>query len=381
MWWGRRNGVSDVTDATATSKMNFGFMGRPTRSLGRSVAVIGAGPSGLAAAGYLASVGYRVEVYDKMARAGGLMVFGIPGKRIPADHIQRGIEELEKHFDVHFHLRTKICGSTPMCEEAGDAFTENVKSLGGRMEDNDAVLICTGAWKSRRLTIPGADLPGVHTSLEFLFPIRATEYETEKIRPVEVRDKRVAVIGAGHSAMDVAHNALASGAAEVLMVYRKTRREAPCGTREIDMLMQAGARWIEGAVPVRVIGEGVVQGLEVSPGYDEPENISAECLREGTVLPVDVLVSAIGEIPTPPFAHELGLDKVRKGETHWLQMTALDGVFVAGDVLIRPSKIGKAIYSGLRAARSLHTWLDLRSANRTSEYDYRADTIRFGDLA
>jgi len=86
------------------------------------------------------------------------------------------------------------------------------------------------------------------------------------------------------------------------------------------------------------------------------------------VLPADIVVAAIGETAAPPFAERLGLDSVRKNEIHWLQMTRMDGVFVAGDALSGPSKIGKAVYSGLRAAQSLSRWLTLRSMSRELEY-------------
>ena len=96
---------------------------------------------------------------------------------------------------------------------------------------------------------------------------------------------------------------------------------------------------------------------------------------EEEIIQADVCVTAIGEIPTPPFKKELGLDDVRKGDVRWLHMTNIENVFVAGDVLTGPSKIGKAIYSGLRAAKSLDHWLELKVQNRQDEYDYDADKV------
>ena len=96
---------------------------------------------------------------------------------------------------------------------------------------------------------------------------------------------------------------------------------------------------------------------------------------------MDLVVAAIGETATPPFAKELGLENVRKGEVRWLHMTAIENVFVAGDALSGPSKIGKAVYSGLRAARSLANWLDLKAQDRLDAYDYNdlvTDEVGFG---
>ncbi len=103
--------------------MNFAFLTNDVpRFNGRKVAVIGAGPSGLTVTGYLASLGYKVEVYDKLPNPGGMMRFSIPAEVIPSDHIQRGITILERKFGVVFHLRTKVCSKTMLHEEEGDHF-------------------------------------------------------------------------------------------------------------------------------------------------------------------------------------------------------------------------------------------------------------------
>ncbi|MGE4297433.1 MAG: FAD-dependent oxidoreductase [Desulfovibrionaceae bacterium] len=354
--------------------MNFAFLsGKPPKPNGRSVAVIGAGPSGLAAAGYLASIGYKVDLYDKLPKAGGLMVFGIPGHRIPEERILDGVAHLEAQYGVTFHPCTKICGSEPLNGEAGDHFSANLVSLGELGREHDAVIICTGSWKSRKMGVPGEHLPGVLSGLEYLFPIRAARYAADHIAPIDVAGRRVVVVGAGHSAVDVAHSAVAHGAKAVTMLYRRTRAEAPCGSYEVTQLQERGVRWMELATPVRVLGTDKVEGLEyVQCTLGAPDR-SGRCSfvpEEGSnrVLPADTVVTAIGEIATPPFADDLGLANVRKGEIHWLQMTRIPGVFVAGDALTGPSKIGKAVYSGLRAAKSLAQWLDLKALGRLEEY-------------
>jgi glutamate synthase (NADPH/NADH) small chain len=340
--------------------MNFNFLCKePAPPNGRSVGIVGAGPSGLAAAGYLSCLGYQVTVYDKLPKPGGLMRFGIPGHRIPKERIEAGIRHMERQFGVIFQSHTKICCSAPLFEEEGDHFCREVLGLGDIVKRHDASIICTGAWKSRKLGIPGEDLPGVYSGLEFLFPIRAAHYCAPHAKPVEVAGKVVAVIGAGHSAVDVAHSALRLGAATVYHLYRRTAQEAPCGSFEIERLQSLGVVWHERVTPVRILGKAHVEGIELS----HPEH--------GTItLAADIVVTAIGEIATPPFARELGLENVRKGEVRWLHMTDIENVFVAGDALTGPSKIGKAIYSGLKAARSLANWLDLKAQDRLDAYAY-----------
>jgi len=354
--------------------MNFGFLcpGSPSPN-GRKTAIIGAGPSGLAATGFLACLGYEVDVYDKLPKAGGLMVFGIPGERIPAERIEAGVESLKEKYGVKFHLRTKICGNEALNQETGDRFSSNLVSLGELAQDHDAVMICTGTWKSRKMNIRGEDLPGVYSGLEFLFPIRAVKYDAQKMKGPDVRGKVVAVVGAGYSAVDVAYSALAHGAAKVYMLYRRTKNEAPCGSYEVERLMDMGVKWWELVTPVRIVGEDKVEAIDLLKcTLGEPDETGRRCpMREsgeGVTLEADIVVTAIGEIATPPFAEELGLGTVHKNEVHWLQMTNIPGVFVAGDALTGPSKIGKAVYSGLRAARSLANWLDLKHLNRLEEY-------------
>ncbi|OIN99795.1 MAG: glutamate synthase [Desulfovibrionaceae bacterium CG1_02_65_16] len=369
--------------------MNFAFAGPgPARSNGRGVAVIGAGPSGLAAAGFLACLGYQVDVYDKLPKPGGLMVFGIPAERIPAERIGQGVETLASRYGVRFHTGVKICDRR-QTDDTGDELSTRCIDLDDLVGGHDAVMLCTGSWKPRRLNVPGEDLRGVYTGLAFLFPIRAAQYNRSRMSAIDVAGKNVIVIGAGFSAIDVAHGALGQGAARVSLIYRRTRREAPCGTHEIEQFEAAGGQCLELVTPIRVLeGEGEkhgqVAGIEcIQCHLGEPDAdgrrraVPDSCAK--AVLPADIVVTAIGETAAPPFAERLGLESVRKNEIHWLQMTRMDGVFVAGDALTGPSKIGKAVYSGLRAAQSLSRWLTLRAMSR--ELEYRDDApIRREDL-
>jgi glutamate synthase (NADPH/NADH) small chain len=362
----------------SATPLNFAFAGPgPARSNGRSVAVIGAGPSGLAASGFLACLGYQVDVYDKLPKPGGLMVFVITAERIPAERIAEGVATLAGRYGVRFHPGTKICDRRQV-DDTGDELSTRCIDLDELVRGHDAVMLCTGSWKSRKLNVPGEDLKGVYTGLAFLFPMRAAQYDRSRMPEIEVAGKNVVVIGAGFSAIDVAHGALGQGAARVSMVYRRTRREAPCGSHEIEQFEAAGGQWLELVTPVRILeGEGdnagKVAGIEcIQCHLGEPDAdgrrsaVPDSCAK--VVMPADIVVAAIGETAAPPFAERLGLDSVRKNEIHWLQMTRLPGVFVAGDALSGPSKIGKAVYSGLRAAQSLARWLTLKSMSRELEY-------------
>jgi glutamate synthase (NADPH/NADH) small chain len=307
----------------------------------------------LSAAGWLACAGYEVHVYDKLPKAGGLLVFGIPGFRVPARRIEEAAQRLADDYGVRFHFCTKICTQDKVCE-SGDEFVQEMVSLSELMYECAAVLICTGSWRSRKLNIPGENLPGVYTSLEFLFPLRACKLiQTRQVSAPQVEGKRVAVVGAGLSAVDVVQSSLRLGARKIYLLYRRTLNEAPAGRMEITLLRQRGVHWLERVTPVRILGEEQVQKL-VYTKADAPGELE---------LDVDLLVSAIGEVPSNPFPRELGVEDIEKKGAQWLQMTRFEGVFVAGDVLTGPSKIGLAILSGLKAAQSLDGWIKTSRQN------------------
>jgi glutamate synthase (NADPH) small chain len=333
--------------------MNYAFMcATPPQPNGLKAAVVGSGPAGLSAAGWLACAGYEVHVYDKLPKAGGLLVFGIPGFRIPAKRIEDAAQKLVDDYGVHFHFCTKICTQDKICE-SGDEFVQEMVSLSELMHECAAVLICTGSWRSRKMNIPGEDLPGVFTSLEFLFPLRACKMAQARVAAPQVEGRRVAVIGAGLSAVDVVQSSLRLGAQKIFMLYRRTVNEAPAGRMEIKLLRQRGVQWMERITPLRIEGQDQVQKLVFSQAADPSENV----LAQEQEINVDLVIAAIGEVPTNPFPRELRLEDIDKGGEAWLQMTKFEGVFVAGDVLTGPSKIGRAILSGLKAAESLDGWI------------------------
>ena len=350
------------------NKMNFGlFRDGPGAPNGRKVAIAGAGPSGLAAAGYLACRGYHVEVYDKMPKAGGLLYFGIPDFRLPVERTEAAALRLAEQYGVVFHLRTKIVGEPSDPHDEGDDFDHESVRLDDLRARFDAVILCTGSWRSRRMRIPGEELPGVLSGLEYLFPLRGATCSGE-ICIFKAAAKNVVVIGGGLSAVDAADCAIRNGANRVTMLYRRTINEAPAGPFEISLLQDRGMVWKELAAPVRIVGEKLVEGVEyIQCTLGEPDESGRRCPmpQDGSnqVVEADMVISAVGELPSLPMADKLELSKVRKGATAWPRMSMVEGVFLAGDALTGPSKIGWAVTGGLEAARSLEEWLDF---NRTA---------------
>jgi len=345
--------------------MRFAFLCREKpEPTGKKVAIIGAGPAGLSAAGYLVCHGHEVHIYDKLPEPGGLMLFGIPEFRIPIYRVRKGYEELENVFEVKFFPKTKVAFGNG--EEEGDKFVENTVNFNELVEKYDAVLIATGTWESWMPNIEGIELEGVYPALDYLFKIKSARLghiSWDEVPPID--GKRVMVVGAGHTAVDAAMESLLLGAEKVYMSYRRTIREAPAGAYEINLLKQRGVKWLELTVPVKIIGEhGKVIAIELQKcklGEPDESGRRRPIPVEGSNFQIDVdyVVFAVGQRPTPPFAEDVGIAVDKKGRivVDSRHMTSKEGVFAAGDVVIGPSKVGRAVLDGLLAAESMHMWL------------------------
>ncbi|MGD2134286.1 MAG: NAD(P)-dependent oxidoreductase, partial [Maricaulaceae bacterium] len=195
---------------------------------GVSVAVIGAGPAGLAAAERLRNLGYGASVYDRHDRAGGLMTYGIPDFKLEKSVVDRRVERLKK-AGVEFHLSADVGGSLPFSEVQGR---------------HGAVLIATGVYKPRELMAPGVGAKGVTRALDYLFASNKVcagqsvpAYDSGELN---AKDKRVIVIGGGDTAMDCVRTAVRQGATSVTCLYRRDRANMPGSAREVKSAEEEG---------------------------------------------------------------------------------------------------------------------------------------------
>ncbi len=341
---------------------------------GKRVAIIGAGPAGLGAAGVLVCQGHEVHVYDQFPEPGGLLIFGIPEYHVPKAPVRRGVEELRK-AGVVFHTSTRVIS----CEQ-GKPENEITHVLGNLIkekvcfekiiEEYDAVLIATGAWKSRRLGIPGEDLKGVYPALEWLVDFSLAQHGYKKLEEVPPVEGNVLVIGGGLTAVDAVEvplKYLGKKIRKVYLSYRRTRKEAPMGEREFNRLVKEyGIEPLELTIPVRFIGDekghvrkAVLQRTRLEPtpgGRPKPVPIPGSEFE----IDVDTVLVAIGEIPSPPFENgccgiELNKDGTIKVDEKF--RTTRFKVFAAGDVKHGPSLIGPALKSGVDAAKYIDEFL------------------------
>jgi len=317
---------------------------QPRQHYTERIAIVGAGPTGLSAAYYLARRGYAVTIFDAMPIPGGMMTIGIPEYRLPRAELNRDIDAIralgvEMHFDM---------------------------AIGRDMEfsqlqqEFDAVLLAVGAQRSQRLGIPGELVwEGVVPATTFLkaFNLHAETKLTGK----------VAVVGGGSTALDAARSALRAGAEQVTILYRRTRFEMPAQIEEVRAALEEGITLQELVAPVQLLGangkltavrcERMILGDPDSRGRRQPEPV----LGTEFDLEVETILVAIGEAPDPSFLPE----GTSVGIAPWGGLlinpttlaTGAPGIFAAGDVTSGPTDIIHAAAHGRKAAQSIHAYL------------------------
>jgi homotetrameric NADPH-dependent glutamate synthase len=329
---------------------------------GTRVAIVGSGPAGLACAGDLARAGVDVTVYEALHVAGGVMKYGIPEFRLPNDTIDIEIEELSA-LGVRFEFDAIV----------GQLFT--LPQLLGEM-GYDAVFLGTGAGTPRFLGIPGESLNGVVSANEFLTRVNLMQGFRQPLYDTPVgMGKRVAVIGAGNTAMDACRVALRMGAARVFLVYRRTEKESPARAEELRHAIEEGVecRWLTN--PTRVIGgdDGWVAGVEVvRMELGEPDATGRPSPRPLTgteeVLDVDMVIEALGTAPNPTMARA-ARDLVTDDRGYLrvdpeTQMTSMRGVFAGGDIVTGSATVILAMGAGRRAATGILGFLGVSRAEQ-----------------
>ncbi|MGQ4832987.1 MAG: FAD-dependent oxidoreductase [Candidatus Asgardarchaeia archaeon] len=317
--------------------------------VGKKIAIIGAGPAGLTAAGILACKGYEIEIFDKLPEPGGLLIFGIPAWRIPKEPIRKGIRELEQ-AGIVFHQKTEV----------DNGLFEKI------LNEFDAVMIATGCWKTRKMGLPGEDLEGVYFGLDYAVQegLARDGYISQEERIVA--KGKVAVIGCGATAMDVARQAIRDGADEVYVLYRRTRELAPTPERELKDAEKEGVKFLWLVNPVKFIGEnGKLKKIELirmklgepdASGRPRPEPVPGSEFQ----MDFDQVFICIGQQPTPPFFEKThGIELTKKGtiKTDKMGRTTRKGVFAAGDVVTGPWLIGPAVKGGITVAKAIDEYL------------------------
>lgn len=317
------------------------------------VAIIGAGPTGLSAAYYLARRGYGVTVFDAMPVAGGMMAIGIPEYRLPRVELERDIAAI-RDLGVEIRLNTAM-GRDVTLQEA--------------QADYEAVLLAVGAQRSQRLGIPGEDLGGVYPATTFL--------KRYNLEPETALSGSVVVIGGGSTAMDAARSALRAGATEAHICYRRTQADMPAQAEEVDAALEEGIQIHPLTAPVSLIGDaGSVIGIRLqrmAQGEPDAQGRRSVTPIEGSEfdIPIDYVLVAIGEAPDPSFLPEGTSVEVAAWGGLLINpqtlATGAPGVFAAGDITYGPKTVIHAAAHGRQAAKNIHAYLRGLSPRDVSE--------------
>lgn len=325
---------------------------------GRRVAVVGAGPAGLAVADGLVRAGIAATVFDRYEEIGGLLTFGIPPFKLDKDVVRLRRRVLED-MGVTFRLGVEIGRDL---------------AFGALLDGYDAVFVGTGAYREVAADLPGEHLAGVQPALPFLIAnVRRLIGGDESDQRLDLRGKHIAVLGGGDTAMDCNRTAVRLGAASVTCVYRRDEANMPGSRREVKNARDEGVRFLFNRQPLAILGDERVSGLRlvqtglVADGHGRARPVAIEGSEE--TLPVDVVIVAFGFRPSPPvWCGEAGIaleadGRLQTGGNGRLPFqTAHPQVFAGGDAVRGADLVVRAVHDGREAARSIARWLAASTA-------------------
>ncbi|MFC2034271.1 FAD-dependent oxidoreductase [Chloroflexota bacterium] len=324
---------------------------------GEKVAVIGAGPAGLAASYNLTLMGYKVTVYDDQASAGGMALAGIPAYRLPKDVLKQETDKIKK-LGIDFKFNTKVGKNITIDQLYAQGFK--------------AIFIATGAHLGRESDVENwnEEYDGVTEGLDFLRDVNSGK----NIAP---NKNKVIIIGGGNVAMDCARTCIRLGSKEVTVVYRRSRDEMPGRQEEIEEAEREGVKFHFLALPVKVFNKGnkVTAAECIKMELGEPDDSGRRrpvpVKNSEFTIETDMIISAIGEIPDLSFltkdkeinVTERGTVEVKEG----IYQTTKAGVFSGGDCVVGPATLIEAIAAGNKAAKSIDQYLQTGKVTVTEE--------------
>jgi NADH-quinone oxidoreductase subunit F len=313
------------------------IVARKLAATGRKVGIVGAGPTGLAAAFYLALLGHDVTVYDPNPEPGGMLRYAIPDYRLPKDIVRREIE-LIRRMGVNFVGGVSV-GTDITLTDLDNQF--------------NAVFLAIGTWKEAWVYLPGTELKGVMPALTFLEGV-------SKEGPAQL-GRQVVVIGGGNAAIDSARTALRMGA-EVTVIYRREKKDMPAIREETDSAAEEGVKFLFLATPHRIVGDeaGNVKAIEVvktklgefdSSGRRRP--VPTEEIRR---VQCDTVILAVGEAVDQDFVRAAGL-RIKEHGTLEVDRYSLETTrskfYAGGDLISGASNVSNAMGYGKKAARNI----------------------------
>lgn len=326
-----------ATDHALKSDRQIFTKGSPN---GKSVGIVGSGPAGLSCASYLARLGYDVTVYERRPQAGGLDTYGMAEYKMPQDVSLSEVEHIAK-IGVKFLVNTEIISPSGGEETLGEVSTVSFELV---REWHDAIFLGTGLGTTNDLNIPGEDLEGVYDALHFIERIKTRDWKSVPLGRV------VVVIGAGNTAIDAVTQAKRLGAERVIMVYRRTEKDASAYAYEMEMARKDGIEFVWQAAPIGILtGEGETA-------------LSLRCEKtDGSLtlfdIPCDMIVKAVGQQKMRGFFEKvagIAVDEKGRVVVNEQMQTSDPKIFAGGDCANGGKEAVDAAQMGKLAAQGIH---------------------------
>ena len=329
-----------------------------------SVGIIGSGPAGLACGEQLRKKGYKVTIYDRYDRAGGLLIYGIPGFKLEKHVVQRRIKLLEES-GIKFVLNFEVGKDSSLTE---------------LREKHDAILIATGVYKAREVNLPGNDLSNIFPAMEFLTASNkkglGDKVELFDNGTLNAEGKDVVVIGGGDTAMDCLRTSVRQNAKSVKCLYRRDRENMPGSAREVGNAEEEGVEFIWLTSPKEFKGTNKIESVVVNKmklGEPDDSGRRKPVVEENSDFEIkaDLVIKALGFDPEdlPKLFNEEKLQVSRWGTIKAdfdTMETSIEGVFAAGDIVRGASLVVWGIKDGRDAATSIDNYLQSKQKLRVA---------------
>ena len=329
-----------------------------------SVGIIGSGPAGLACGEQLRKKGYKVTIYDRYDRAGGLLIYGIPGFKLEKHVVQRRIKLLEES-GIKFVLNFEVGKDSSLTE---------------LREKHDAIIIATGVYKAREVNLPGNDLSNIFPAMEFLTASNkkglGDKVELFDNGTLNAEGKDVVVIGGGDTAMDCLRTSVRQNAKSVKCLYRRDRENMPGSAREVGNAEEEGVEFIWLTSPKEFKGTNKIESVVVNKmklGEPDDSGRRKPVVEENSDFEIkaDLVIKALGFDPEdlPKLFNEEKLQVSRWGTIKAdfdTMETSIEGVFAAGDIVRGASLVVWGIKDGREAATSIDNYLQSKQKLRVA---------------
>lgn len=342
-----------ATDFALSNEKQIFVKGEPN---GKSVGIVGSGPAGLSCATYLARLGYDVTIYERRALAGGLDTFGMAEYKMRQSVSLAEVERVAA-IGVKFLLNTEIVAhgegvlSEPPASPSGqdDYGTGAIQSVSfaDLNEWHDAIFLGVGLGETNKLNIPGEDLESVYDALELIERIKTRDWMSVPL------GRTVVVIGAGNTAIDAVTQTKRLGAEKVIMVYRRTEKDASAYDYEMELARKDGVEFVWQAAPV-----GILEG-------ENGMRLSLRCERtDGSLelfdIPCDMIIKAVGQQKMRSFFENVAgvsIDEKGRVAVNEIMQTSAPKIFAGGDCMNGGAEAVDAAQSGKHAAQGIHQML------------------------